>query len=58
MKYGADYYTPCEKYVVDILNDGATKYDAYSFFNSSDAIQMDMMSMLNNTLTYNCSSTL
>ena len=28
MKYGDDYHSPCEKHVIEGLNDAATKYDA------------------------------
>jgi hypothetical protein len=54
MKFGEDYTTPCTRYVIDILNDGATKFDAYKFFSASDQISMEMMKMLNNTLAIEC----
>ena len=44
MRYGVDYKTPCEKFAIDILNDAATKYDAYSFFSNSDTISTQMLS--------------
>jgi len=58
MTYGEDYKSPCEKYVIDILNDAATQYDAYSFFSSSDLIGLEMLTFLNTTLEEKCFSSL
>ena len=54
MRYGEDYRTPCQKYVIDILNDAATQYDAFSYFSQSDQIRLDMMKVLNGTLANYC----
>ena len=54
MRYGEDYKTPCQKYVIDILNDAATSYDAFSYFSQSDQIRLDMMKVLNGTLANYC----
>ena len=32
MKYGENYAKPCEKIVIDTLNDAATRFDANRFF--------------------------
>lgn len=31
MTFGEDYKSPCLNYAIDILNDVATKYNAYDF---------------------------
>ena len=54
MKYGDDFQTPCEKHVIEALNDAATKYDANSFFTSTDTINTDIKSYLNTTLVKEC----
>jgi hypothetical protein len=54
MRYGEDYVTPCQKYVLDTLNDAATQYDAFSYFSQSDQIRLDMMKVLNKTLAEEC----
>lgn len=54
MRYGEDYRTPCQNYVIDTLNDAATQYDAFSYFSQSDQIRLDMMKVLNTTLALEC----
>lgn len=54
MKYGDDYKTPCEKHVVEALNDAATRYNANSFFTATDTINSELKTELNNTLYIEC----
>jgi hypothetical protein len=54
MKYGEQYRSPCEKHVIETLNDAATRYDANSFFTSTDAINTRMREDLQVTLTSEC----
>ena len=54
MRYGEDYKSPCERHVVEALNDAATKYDANSFFTATDTINTDIKSYLNITMTKEC----
>lgn len=58
MMYGTDYKTPCQKYVIDILNDVATQYDAFRFFSNPDQISLDMFKYLNSTMAEHCYSNL
>ncbi len=54
MKYGESYLHPCEKHVIESLNDAATRYDANSFFTSTDAINTQMKESLKVTLDQEC----
>ena len=54
MKYGESYENPCEKHVIEALNDAATRYDANSFFISSDTINNRMRDDLQVTLSAEC----
>lgn len=54
MKYGEDYKTPCEKHVIEALNDAATRYDANSFFTSTDSINSEIKQDLNTTMAIEC----
>jgi hypothetical protein len=50
MKYGEKFRSPCEKHVIETLNDAATRYDANSFFTSTDSINTKMREDLQVTL--------
>jgi len=50
MKYGENFRSPCEKHVIETLNDAATRYDANSFFTSTDSINTKMREDLQVTL--------
>ena len=54
MKYGEKFKNPCEKHVIETLNDAATRYDANSFFTSTDTINNQMRDALQTTLTTEC----
>jgi hypothetical protein len=54
MKYGSEYKSPCEKFVTETLNDAATKFDANSFFTSTDTINSDLKQELNKTMSVEC----
>ena len=54
MKYGENYESPCEKHVIETLNDAATRYDANSFFTSTDTINTKMYDDLKITLNDEC----
>jgi hypothetical protein len=54
MKYGENYRSPCEKHVIETLNDAATRYDANSFFTSTDSINTKMRVDLATTLAREC----
>ena len=54
MKYGEGFRSPCEKHVIETLNDAATRYDANSFFMSTDSINTKMRDDLQITLTKEC----
>ena len=54
MKYGSDYKTPCERHVIETLNDAATRFDANSFFTSTDTINTYIKDDLNKTLFIEC----
>ena len=56
MKYGEKFRGPCEKHVIETLNDAATRYDANSFFTSTDSINTKMREDLQNTLSSECHS--
>jgi len=56
MKYGEGYQSPCEKHVIETLNDAATRYDANSFFTSTDTINTKMRDDLQLTLNAECYS--
>lgn len=58
MAYGTNYKQPCEKFAVDILNDAACKYDAYTFFVKPEIVRAGMMKALNTTLELKCYSSL
>ena len=47
MAYGTNYKQPCEKFAVDILNDAACKYDAYTFFAELDDLVMSGPTLTN-----------
>lgn len=57
MKYGENYKGPCEKHVIETLNDAATRYDANSFFTSTDTINNKMRDDLMATLDLECFAT-
>lgn len=54
MKYGENYRSPCEKHVIETLNDAATRYDANSFFTSTDSINTKMRDDLQITISREC----
>lgn len=54
MKYGESYASPCEKHIIETLNDAATRYDANSFFTSTDVINTRMRDDLQVTLNDEC----
>ena len=54
MKYGESYAKPCEKIVIDTLNDAATRFDANRFFTQTDSINTDMRNDLQATLSSEC----
>ena len=54
MKYAESYRSPCEKHVIETLNDAATRYDANSFFTSTDTINTRMREDLALTLSNEC----
>ena len=54
MKYGESYKSPCEKHVIETLNDAATRYDANSFFMATDTINTKMRDNLQITLNNEC----
>lgn len=54
MKYGEFYESPCEKHVIETLNDAATRYDANSFFTATDTINTRMRDDLQVTLNDEC----
>ncbi len=54
MKYGEAYRSPCEKHVIETLNDAATRYDANTFFTSTDTINTRMREDLALTLSTEC----
>jgi len=54
MKYGEAFRSPCEKHVIETLNDAATRYDANSFFTSTDTINTRMREDLSKTLSVEC----
>jgi regulator of protease activity HflC (stomatin/prohibitin superfamily) len=54
MKYGENYKSPCEKHVIETLNDAATRYDANSFFTSTDTINTRMREDLALALSTEC----
>ena len=54
MKYGEGFRSPCEKHVIETLNDAATRYDANSFFTSTDSINNKMRDDLQGTLNREC----
>ena len=56
MKYGDDYKSPCEKHVIETLNDAATRYIANQFFTSTDTINNEMRNDLTKTLLAECYS--
>ncbi len=56
MKYGEKFRSPCEKHVIETLNDAATRYDANSFFTSTDSINTKMREDLQVTLQTECFS--
>ena len=54
MKYGENYQSPCEKHVIEALNDAATRFDANSFFTSTDTINNEIKSSLKIVLNNEC----
>ena len=54
MRYGEGFKSPCEKHVIETLNDAATRYDANSFFTSTDSINTKMRDDLQITLNQEC----
>ena len=43
MKFGEDYKNPCSRYVIDILNDSASKQVASSYFKKLNDISQQML---------------
>jgi hypothetical protein len=54
MKYGEDYITPCTRQAIESLNNAATKFDANSFYTSTDTINTEIKTELNTTLYTEC----
>ena len=54
MKYGENYRSPCEKHAIETLNDAATRYNANSFFQSTDTINTMMKNDLQRVLSREC----
>ena len=57
MTYADNFRTPCMKIAIDKLTDSTTKYNAYDFFKSKEAISVDMHKELNATFAEECFAT-